>query len=107
MSNFAPLEIQRMINESLKHAVLAKEFSQPQSSYEAATMLTEFELKKILIDKMDKSKSYLPAHKHRDCYEELKKSYELDKTFFSTYDKVYSLKRSRKDIVEYLNTSMD
>ncbi|GKG49502.1 hypothetical protein Tco_0515954, partial [Tanacetum coccineum] len=52
---------------------------------------------KILIDKMDKSKSYLAAPEHRDCYEGLKKSYELDKTFFSTYNIVYSLKRIRKD----------
>ncbi|GJR08333.1 hypothetical protein Tco_0790985 [Tanacetum coccineum] len=29
MSNFAPLEIQRMINESLEHVVLDKESSQP------------------------------------------------------------------------------
>ncbi|GJS59003.1 hypothetical protein Tco_0653787 [Tanacetum coccineum] len=86
-----------MINESLKHVVLAKESSQPQSSYKAAATLIEFELKKILIDKMDKSESYLAAPEHRDCYEGLKKSYELDKTFFYTYDKVYSLKRSRKD----------
>ncbi|GJW29662.1 copia protein [Tanacetum coccineum] len=36
-------------------AVLAKKYSQPQSSYEATAMLTEFELKKILIDKIDKN----------------------------------------------------
>ncbi|GJS81328.1 hypothetical protein Tco_0747869 [Tanacetum coccineum] len=46
---------------------------------------------------MDKIKSYLAAPEHIECYEGLKKSYDLDKTFFSTYDKVYSLKRSRKD----------
>ncbi|GJR99104.1 hypothetical protein Tco_0315613 [Tanacetum coccineum] len=86
-----------MINESLEHVVLAKESSQPQSSYKAAATLTEFELKKFMIDKMDKSESYMAAPEHRDCYEGLKKSYELDKTFFYTYDKVYSLKRSRKD----------
>nr|GEY45069.1 Gag-Pol polyprotein [Tanacetum cinerariifolium] len=80
-----------------EQAVLAKEYSQPLSSYEAPAMLTEFELKKILIDKMDKSESYLAAPEHRDYYEGLKKSYNLDKTFFSTYGKVYSLKRSRKD----------
>nr|GEY57909.1 hypothetical protein [Tanacetum cinerariifolium] len=39
----------------------------------------EFELKKIFIDKMNESQSY------------------LDKSLFFTYDKVYSLKRSRKD----------
>nr|GEX22206.1 hypothetical protein [Tanacetum cinerariifolium] len=86
-----------MVTESFEQAVLAKESSQPQSSYEAAATLTEFELKKILIDKMDKSKSYLVAPEHRECYEGLKKSYDLDKTFFSTYGKVYSLKRSQKD----------
>ncbi|GJW44106.1 hypothetical protein Tco_0072905 [Tanacetum coccineum] len=62
-----------------------------------ANDLREFELKKILIDKMDKSESYLAAPKHRECYEGLIKSYDLDKTLFSTYDKVYSMKTSRKD----------
>ncbi|GJT63024.1 hypothetical protein Tco_1006557 [Tanacetum coccineum] len=87
ISNFAPPVIQCMINESLEHVVLAKESSQPESSYEAAAMLIEFKLKKILIDKLDKSESYMAAPEHKDCYEGLKKSYELDKTFFSTYDK--------------------
>ncbi|GJY73883.1 hypothetical protein Tco_0478314 [Tanacetum coccineum] len=86
-----------MITESLGYVVLARESSQLQSSYEATATLIEFELMKILIDKMDKSESYLAAPEYRDCYEGLKKSYELDKTFFSTYAKVYSLKRSRKD----------
>ncbi|GJZ05887.1 retrovirus-related pol polyprotein from transposon TNT 1-94 [Tanacetum coccineum] len=45
VSNFAPLVIQSMVTESLKQAVLAKESSQPQSSYKAAATLTEFELK--------------------------------------------------------------
>nr|GEW74473.1 hypothetical protein [Tanacetum cinerariifolium] len=62
-----------------------------------AATLIEFELKKILIDKMEKSESYLAAPEHRECYEGLKKYYDLDKTFFSTYGKVYSLKRSRKE----------
>ncbi|GJV75021.1 retrotransposon protein, putative, ty1-copia subclass [Tanacetum coccineum] len=56
---FSPLGIQIMVTESLERVVLAKESSQPQSSYEAAVTLSEFELKKILIDKMDKSESYL------------------------------------------------
>ncbi|GJT84241.1 hypothetical protein Tco_1058583 [Tanacetum coccineum] len=86
-----------MVTESLEHAVLANESSQPQSSYEAAALLIEFELKKILIDKMDKSESYLTTPEHRECYDGLIKSYELDKNLLSTYDKVYSLKRSRKD----------
>ncbi|GJU14673.1 hypothetical protein Tco_1142639, partial [Tanacetum coccineum] len=75
---------------------LAKVSSQPHSSYEAAATLIEFELKKILIDKMEKSESYLTPPEHRDCYDGLKKSYEVKKYYFSSYD-VYSLKRSRKE----------
>ncbi|GJU62768.1 hypothetical protein Tco_1244603 [Tanacetum coccineum] len=86
-----------MVKELLEEVVLAKESSQPQSSYKAAATLIEFELKKILIDKMDKSQSYLTASEHRECYDRLIKSYDLDKSPFSTYDKVYSSKRSRKD----------
>ncbi|GJS81367.1 hypothetical protein Tco_0747908 [Tanacetum coccineum] len=70
--------------------------SQPHSTYDAASTLTEFELKNILIYKMEKSESYLAAPEHRDCYDSLKKSYDLDKDFFFSYD-VYSLKRGRKD----------
>ncbi|GJS59937.1 hypothetical protein Tco_0654721 [Tanacetum coccineum] len=50
-----------------------------------------------MIDKIDKSESYLAAPEHRECYEGLIKSYDLDKTIISTYGKVYSLKISQKD----------
>ncbi|GJU02393.1 hypothetical protein Tco_1112731 [Tanacetum coccineum] len=67
VSNFPPPVIQKMVEESLKESILAKESSQPQSTYEAAAILTEFELKKILIDKMDKRQLYLTATEHREC----------------------------------------
>nr|GEZ04713.1 hypothetical protein [Tanacetum cinerariifolium] len=71
VSNFSPLVIQSTVTESLEQA--------------------------IIIDKMDKSESYLAAPEYRDCYKGLKISYDLDKTFFSTYGKVCSLNRSRND----------
>ncbi|GJZ84514.1 hypothetical protein Tco_0649853 [Tanacetum coccineum] len=77
VSNFAPPMIEELIKESRDEVTLAK-------------------LKKILIDKIEKSESYLAASEHRDCYDSLKKSYDLDKDFFFSYD-VYSLKRGRKD----------
>ncbi|GJT26664.1 hypothetical protein Tco_0906939 [Tanacetum coccineum] len=97
VSKFAPLVIKSIVTESLEHAVLAKESSQLKSTYEAAATLTEFKLKKILIDKMDESQSYMTAAKHKECYDGLIKPYDLDKSLFSTYDRVYSLKRSQKD----------
>ncbi|GKF63143.1 hypothetical protein Tco_0186591, partial [Tanacetum coccineum] len=79
--------------------ILPKEVSKfaPLSTYEATTSLIEFELKKILIDKIDESQSYLTANEHRECYNRLIKSYDVKKSLFSTYDKVYSLKKGRKD----------
>ncbi|GKA21946.1 hypothetical protein Tco_0707908 [Tanacetum coccineum] len=82
--------------ETSKNQGATKVSSQPPSSYETVASLTEFELKKILINKIEKSESYLTAPQHRECYNGLKKSYELDMDYFSSYD-VYSLKRSRQD----------
>nr|GFD27506.1 hypothetical protein [Tanacetum cinerariifolium] len=93
VSNFAPPVIEKMIQESLNQVNLAKASSQPQSSYEAASTLIEFELKNILIDKINSSESYMIAPEHQECYDGLIKSYNLDKDFFSSYD-VYSLKCS-------------
>nr|GEV77799.1 hypothetical protein [Tanacetum cinerariifolium] len=91
--NFAPPVIEKMITESFNQVNLAKASSQPQSTYEVVTTLTEFELKKILNDKMNSSESYLTAPKHQEYYDGLIKSYNLDKDFFSSYD-VYSLKKT-------------
>ncbi|GJU70224.1 hypothetical protein Tco_1256483 [Tanacetum coccineum] len=107
VSNFAPPKLQHMVTESVEQAIQTKESLQPQSSYEATATLTEFELKKILIDKMDKSESYLAAPEHRECYKGLIKSYDLDKTLFSTYDKMYSLKRLQKDKDTYEEPSAE
>ncbi|GJV31480.1 hypothetical protein Tco_1391880, partial [Tanacetum coccineum] len=85
------------INESLENVILAKSSSYPKSTYEAAESLTEFELKKILLDKMESSESYKKAPEHKELYEVLVKSYNLDKDLFSSYGNVYSLKRDRDD----------
>ncbi|GKA24106.1 hypothetical protein Tco_0710139 [Tanacetum coccineum] len=97
VSDFATLVIQSTITESLENVMLAKSSSQPQSTYEEAASLTEFELKKILIDKLEKSKLYRAAEDHRNLYDVLIKSYQLDKDLFDSYGKAYSLKRSRED----------
>nr|GEV68236.1 hypothetical protein [Tanacetum cinerariifolium] len=66
------------------------------STYEAATSLTEFELKKILLDKIERSESYKTAPEHKELYKGLVKSYNFDKHLFSSYGKAYSLKRDRE-----------
>nr|GEX27366.1 hypothetical protein [Tanacetum cinerariifolium] len=92
MSDFATLVIKSTVTESLEDIVLAKSSSQPQSTYEATASLTEFELKKILLDKMQKSHSYRVAKEHKELYNGPVKSYKLDKDLFEYYGKAYSLK---------------
>ncbi|GJX65237.1 hypothetical protein Tco_0299580 [Tanacetum coccineum] len=79
MSNFAPPVIEALIKESRDEVTLVKVSSQPHSTYEAASTLIEFELKKILLDK-------------------------IEKNFFFSYD-VYLLKRSRKNKDKYEDPS--
>ncbi|GKC79947.1 hypothetical protein Tco_1130721 [Tanacetum coccineum] len=66
ISDFATPVIQSTINESLENVVLAKSSSQPQSTYEAAASLTEFELKKILLDKLEKTYSLKRGREDKD-----------------------------------------
>nr|GEW94252.1 hypothetical protein [Tanacetum cinerariifolium] len=63
----------------------------------ALASLTGFELKKILLDKIQKIKSYRGAQEHKDLYDALVKSCKIDKDLFESYGKVYSLKRDRED----------
>ncbi|GKA24632.1 hypothetical protein Tco_0710665 [Tanacetum coccineum] len=97
VSDFATPVIQSTISESLKNVVLAKSSSQPQSTYEAIASLIKFELKKILLDKMQKSQSCRGAKEHKELYDGLVKSYKLDNDLFESYGKAYSLKRGRED----------
>ncbi|GKD90299.1 hypothetical protein Tco_1365806 [Tanacetum coccineum] len=101
VSDYATPMIQSSVTELLENIVLAKSSSQPKSTYKAATSLTEFELKKILLNKIQKSKSYRGAQEHKDLYDALVKSYKLEKDLFESYGKVYSLKRDREDKDKY------
>nr|GEV24726.1 hypothetical protein [Tanacetum cinerariifolium] len=85
------------INESLDNFFLANSSFESKSTYEVSTSLTEFELKKILLNKIERSKSYQAALEHRELYDGLVKSYNLDKDLFSSYENVYSLKRNHDD----------
>ncbi|GKA45539.1 hypothetical protein Tco_0738335 [Tanacetum coccineum] len=72
------------------------EFATP-STYEAAAALSKFKLTKILIDKIEKNKSYDKADYKRELYDALVTSYQTDKDLFDTYGEVFLLKRSQDD----------
>nr|GEY37680.1 hypothetical protein [Tanacetum cinerariifolium] len=67
------------------------------SSYEEGATLFEFELTNILIDKLEKNKSFDVADYKRELYDALIKSYSTDKYIFESYGEVFSLKRSQDD----------
>ncbi|GJW46642.1 hypothetical protein Tco_0078288 [Tanacetum coccineum] len=90
------IDTSRNITESLEDAVLAKPSSQPKSTYEAAASLSEFELTKILMDKMEDHKSYLRADYKRELYDALVKSYNTDNYLFDTYGMIR--RKSSKDV---------
>nr|GEU91253.1 uncharacterized mitochondrial protein AtMg00810-like [Tanacetum cinerariifolium] len=97
VSDFATPMIQSAINESLENVILARSSSQPKLTYEAEASLTKLDLKKILLDKIQKSKSYQGAPEHIQLYDALIKSYKLDKDLFESYGNTYFLKRERND----------
>ncbi|GJV60104.1 hypothetical protein Tco_1466204 [Tanacetum coccineum] len=84
-------------SKSLEAAILAKSFSQPKSTYAVAASLSEFELTKILMDKIEEHKSHLRADYKRELYDTLVKSYNTDKDLFQTYGEVFTLKRSQDE----------
>ncbi|GJW55951.1 hypothetical protein Tco_0100036 [Tanacetum coccineum] len=76
--------------------ILPKEVSEFATPMIQST-ITESLKNVILLDKMQKSKSYPSAQEHKELYDRLVKSYKLDKDLFESYGKVYSLKRDHED----------
>ncbi|GKC51753.1 hypothetical protein Tco_1074498, partial [Tanacetum coccineum] len=92
--------VRTIINEEVKTQlpqILLQSSSQPKSTYEAAASLSEFELTKILMDKMEETKSYQVADYKKELYKALVKSYNTDKDLFDSYGEVFSLKRGRDE----------
>ncbi|GKA80647.1 hypothetical protein Tco_0787339, partial [Tanacetum coccineum] len=95
VSDFATPVIERNVTKSLEAVVLAKSSSQLKSTYEAAASLSEYELTKILMDKIKENESHLKADYKKELYDALVKSYKTDKDLFDTYGEVFLLKRGR------------
>nr|GEW78221.1 retrovirus-related Pol polyprotein from transposon TNT 1-94 [Tanacetum cinerariifolium] len=68
-----------------------------QTSYIVAASLSEFKLKKILIDKIEENQSVNRSDIQKNLYNALVESYNSDKDIFSSYGDVVTLKRGRDD----------
>ncbi|GJU90843.1 hypothetical protein Tco_1303266 [Tanacetum coccineum] len=80
ISDFATPVIQSNVNKALEKTliVVAQSSSQAQYSLKAAESLSEYELKTILFENMDKSCSYLTRDKHQALFDVLFNSLCLD-----------------------------
>nr|GEU47389.1 hypothetical protein [Tanacetum cinerariifolium] len=68
-----------------------------QTSYAVAASLSEFELKKIPIDKMETNGSINRSDIQRNLYNAMVESYNTNKDILSTYGDVATLKKGRDD----------
>nr|GEZ03374.1 hypothetical protein [Tanacetum cinerariifolium] len=81
--------IQKIINDQVKKQV--------KTSYVVAADLSELELKKILIEKIESNKSIHRSDEQRNLYKALVDAYECDKINLDTYGDTVMLKRRRND----------
>nr|GEX75582.1 hypothetical protein [Tanacetum cinerariifolium] len=85
------------VNAQLKAEVITRSSHSLRTSYAVATDLSEMELKKILIKKMEGNKSIQRSDEQRNLYKGLVEAYEADKIILDTYGETVILKRRRDD----------
>ncbi|GJV33481.1 hypothetical protein Tco_0698140, partial [Tanacetum coccineum] len=90
-------QIEKYATESLGAEVLVRSTNQPQTSYAVAASLSEFKLKKILIDKMKTNKSINKSDIQTNLFNSLVEAYNSDKDIITSYGDVVTLKRGRDD----------
>nr|GFB98173.1 hypothetical protein [Tanacetum cinerariifolium] len=91
------LRIEESVNAQLEAKVLTRSSHSSRTSYVMAADLSEMELKKILIDKMEGNKSIQRSDEQRNLYKALVEAYDADKTILDTYGESAILKRRREE----------
>ncbi|GJT43476.1 hypothetical protein Tco_0952191 [Tanacetum coccineum] len=78
-------QIKKLVNEQLESEVLVRSSKEAKTSHAVAANLSELELKKILIDKMEANKSISRSDIQRQLYKALVEAYKADKILLDTY----------------------
>nr|GFA20686.1 hypothetical protein [Tanacetum cinerariifolium] len=89
--------IEESVNAQLEAEVLTRSSNSSRTLYAVAADLSEMELKKILIDKMEGNKSIQRSDGQRNLYKALVEAYDADKTILDIYGESTILKRRRED----------
>ncbi|GKB02762.1 hypothetical protein Tco_0830851, partial [Tanacetum coccineum] len=90
-------KIEKTVNEQLEAEVLTHSSNESKTSHAVAANLSELELKKILIDKMERNKSIYRSDEQNNLYKALVDAYESDKLILDTYGDTVLFKRCRDD----------
>ncbi|GKA96605.1 hypothetical protein Tco_0818700 [Tanacetum coccineum] len=90
-------KIEKIVNEQLEVKVMTRSSTESKTSLAIAANLSELELKKILIDKMESNKSIHRSDEQKNLYKALVKAYESDKIILDTYGDTVLFKRRRDD----------
>nr|GFB34790.1 hypothetical protein [Tanacetum cinerariifolium] len=96
-TTFSEYRIEESVNATLEAKVLTRSSYSSRTSYAIAADLSEMELKKILIEKMEGNKSIQRSDEQQNLYEALAKAYDADKTILDSYGESTILKRRRED----------
>nr|GEX87172.1 hypothetical protein [Tanacetum cinerariifolium] len=89
--------IEKTVNEQLAAEVLTRSSNSSKTSYAVVADLSEMELKKILIEKMESNKSIHRSDEQRNLHKALVEAYESDKIILETYGDIVTLKIRRDD----------
>ncbi|GKA97518.1 hypothetical protein Tco_0825412 [Tanacetum coccineum] len=89
--------IEKSVNKQLKAEVMTRSSTESKTSLAIAANLSELELKKILIEKMESNKSIHRSNEQKNLYKALVEAYESDKLILDTYGDTVSFKRHRDD----------
>ncbi|GJS84918.1 hypothetical protein Tco_0751459 [Tanacetum coccineum] len=88
-------KIEKLVIEQLESEVLVRSSKEANTSHAVAANLSELELKKILIDKMEANNSINRSDIQRQLYKALVDAYEADKILLDTYGDTVTIKRPR------------
>ncbi|GKA94862.1 hypothetical protein Tco_0816900 [Tanacetum coccineum] len=89
--------IKKSVNEQLEAEVLIRPSNEAKTSHVVAANLSELELKKILINKIENNKSNDKSVLQKNLYKALVDAYESDKDILASYVDTVTLKRCRDD----------
>ncbi|GJX26333.1 hypothetical protein Tco_0232629 [Tanacetum coccineum] len=76
---------------------MTRSSTESKTSLAIAANLSELELNKILIEKMESNKSINRSNEQKNLYKALVKAYESDKLILDTYSDIVSFKRRKDD----------